>query len=192
MARHGNLTSALIVRGVERRSTVEVVSLSVCRSVRRSSMLEATTNVDVEAGDSAGVENASAASTETNPVPGRRRYVAGNLRKKPLTLPGTTATTQLSVNFDLVSPVADSDVRPTSDQTRSRFSRRASNVLSGARSKAASSGQYHMQPRRSLLGKPINFRAHRRDVKYRRLQNKIYNFLERPKDYPSISYHLIV
>jgi hypothetical protein len=53
-------------------------------------------------------------------------------------------------------------------------------------------GRYHMQPRRSLLGKPINYRAHKRDAKYRRLQNKIYNFLERPKDYRSISYHILV
>lgn len=53
-------------------------------------------------------------------------------------------------------------------------------------------GYDRMQPRRSLLGKPINYRAHRRDARYRRLQHRIYNFLERPKDYRAISYHLLV
>jgi len=150
--------------------------------------------MDAEPDDSDGAENASADSIKPMSVPGRRRYVAGNLRDQtpPPTPSATKATTQLSVNFDLASPDTESDVRPTSDQGRSRFNRRPTTVLAGARSKSGSSGQYHMQPRRSLLGKPINYRAHRRDVKYRRLQNKIYNFLERPKDYPSISYHLIV
>jgi len=131
-------------------------------------------------------------------APGRRRYVASNSRSRtpptPQLASGTTAaattTTQLSVNFDLASPVSDSDARPSTDQGRCRFNRRTAAGLAGARGGKAS--QYHMQPRRSLLGKPINYRAHRRDVKFRRLQNRIYNFLERPKDYPSISYHLIV
>ena len=48
------------------------------------------------------------------------------------------------------------------------------------------------QPRMSLLGKPLNYRAHRRDARYRRAQAKIYNFLERPKDWRAISYHLLV
>jgi hypothetical protein len=48
------------------------------------------------------------------------------------------------------------------------------------------------QPRMSLLGKPINYRAHKRDARYRRAQAKIYNFLERPKDWRAISYHLLV
>jgi len=153
-------------------------------------MLQMTTAMDVESDDAAdAVENAS---IRTASAPGRRRCAAGNLKNKAPPSDGATATTQLSVNFDLASPVADSDVRPSGDQGRCRFNRRTTAVLAGARSKTASSGQYHMQPRRSLLGKPINYRAHRRDVKYRRLQNKIYNFLERPKDYPSISYHLIV
>ena len=140
---------------------------------------------------------ASADHTKSTSAPGRRRYAASNWRNKTppptaSTPSGITATSHLSVNFDLPSSAADSDVRPSGgDQGRCRFNRRTAAALAGARSKP-SSGQYHMQPRRSLLGKPINYRAHRRDVKYRRLQNKIYNFLERPKDYPSISYHLVV
>ena len=155
-------------------------------------MLQATTTtMDAELDDCVGVETTSAASTKTTSVAERRRYVASNSKNNSpqRTRFGTTATTQLSVNFDLPSTAADSDVRPNSDQGRCRFNRRTTTTaVASGRSKAA----YHMQPRRSLLGKPINYRAHRRDVKYRRLQNKIYNFLERPKDYPSISYHLIV
>lgn len=45
-------------------------------------------------------------------------------------------------------------------------------------------------PRVSLLGKPLNYRAHRRDVSYRRLQARVYNFLERPKSWQSWIYHL--
>ncbi len=48
------------------------------------------------------------------------------------------------------------------------------------------------QPRMSLLGKPLNYRAHKRDARYRRTQARVYNFLERPKDWRSISYHLLV
>ena len=48
-------------------------------------------------------------------------------------------------------------------------------------------------PRQSLLGRPISlYRPNKRDVHYRRLQARIYNFLERPKDYRAISYHLLV
>lgn len=49
------------------------------------------------------------------------------------------------------------------------------------------------ETRFSLLGKPLNYhRAHRRDVRYRRLQSRIYNFLERPKDWMAVVYHILV
>ena len=47
-------------------------------------------------------------------------------------------------------------------------------------------------PRLSLLGKPLNYRQHKRDVRYRRLQTRIYNFLERPKAWLAWWYHLAV
>ena len=50
----------------------------------------------------------------------------------------------------------------------------------------------YKQARMSLLGKPLNYRAHKRDIRYRRFQAKVYNFLERPKDWKAISYHLLV
>ncbi|KAF7278832.1 hypothetical protein GWI33_007943 [Rhynchophorus ferrugineus] len=48
-----------------------------------------------------------------------------------------------------------------------------------------------LQPRMSLLGKPLNYRATRRDARYRRLQSRIYNFLERPRGVAFI-YHIVV
>ncbi|XP_073847319.1 KCNQ potassium channel isoform X8 [Musca autumnalis] len=49
------------------------------------------------------------------------------------------------------------------------------------------------QPRMSLLGKPINYnRGNRRDVRYRRLQSRVYNFLERPRGLPAVLYHVMV
>ena len=57
--------------------------------------------------------------------------------------------------------------------------------------KGTDSRRYN-QPRMSLLGKPLNYRAHKRDARYRRFQARVYNFLERPKDWRAISYHLLV
>lgn len=48
----------------------------------------------------------------------------------------------------------------------------------------------YTQPRLSLLGKPISYKLHRRDIRYRRVQAKIYNFLERPKDWYAFLYHI--
>ncbi|XP_023245419.1 potassium voltage-gated channel subfamily KQT member 5 [Copidosoma floridanum] len=47
-------------------------------------------------------------------------------------------------------------------------------------------------PRMSLLGRPVNYRATRRDARYRRLQARVYNFLERPRGVYAITYHMIV
>jgi potassium voltage-gated channel KQT-like subfamily protein 5 len=44
----------------------------------------------------------------------------------------------------------------------------------------------------SLLGKPINYRSNRRDVRYRKLQSKLYNFLERPAGKTAAIYHALV
>ncbi|KAL7048420.1 hypothetical protein ACKWTF_003349 [Chironomus riparius] len=45
----------------------------------------------------------------------------------------------------------------------------------------------------SLLGKPLNYnRGARRDARYRRLQSRVYNFLERPRGLPAILYHVMV
>ncbi|KAL7048432.1 hypothetical protein ACKWTF_003349 [Chironomus riparius] len=49
------------------------------------------------------------------------------------------------------------------------------------------------RPRMSLLGKPLNYnRGARRDARYRRLQSRVYNFLERPRGLPAILYHVMV
>ncbi|XP_059615844.1 potassium voltage-gated channel subfamily KQT member 4-like isoform X11 [Phlebotomus argentipes] len=45
----------------------------------------------------------------------------------------------------------------------------------------------------SLLGKPLNYnRGARRDARYRRLQARVYNFLERPRGFPAVFYHVLV
>ncbi|XP_058465356.1 potassium voltage-gated channel subfamily KQT member 2 isoform X3 [Malaya genurostris] len=49
------------------------------------------------------------------------------------------------------------------------------------------------RPRMSLLGKPLNYnRGSRRDARYRRLQSRVYNFLERPRGIKAILYHVLV
>lgn len=50
----------------------------------------------------------------------------------------------------------------------------------------------YAEPRMSLLGKPLNYRAHRKDARVRKLQARIYNFLERPKLWASVIYHVIM
>ncbi|XP_034479414.1 potassium voltage-gated channel subfamily KQT member 4-like isoform X8 [Drosophila innubila] len=51
-----------------------------------------------------------------------------------------------------------------------------------------------LQPRMSLLGKPLNYNrgTHRRDARYRRMQSRLYNFLERPRGLHAIFYHVMV
>ncbi|XP_050715542.1 potassium voltage-gated channel subfamily KQT member 1-like isoform X9 [Eriocheir sinensis] len=44
----------------------------------------------------------------------------------------------------------------------------------------------------SLLGKPLNYKTSRRDVRYRRTQAKVYNFLERPRGLKAVVYHMAV
>ncbi|CAH8437414.1 unnamed protein product [Schistosoma rodhaini] len=48
------------------------------------------------------------------------------------------------------------------------------------------------QRRTSLHGKTITIRISRNETRYRKLQAKIYNFLERPKTWPSVIYHVFV
>ncbi|KAH8370709.1 hypothetical protein KR093_004734 [Drosophila rubida] len=58
---------------------------------------------------------------------------------------------------------------------------------------ATKSAQF-LQPRMSLLGKPLNYNrgTHRRDARYRRMQSRLYNFLERPRGLHAIFYHVMV
>ncbi|XP_014086994.1 potassium voltage-gated channel subfamily KQT member 1 isoform X6 [Bactrocera oleae] len=51
----------------------------------------------------------------------------------------------------------------------------------------------HLRPRMSLIGKPLTYnRGTRRDARYRRLQSRVYNFLERPRGLPAVLYHIMV
>uniref|UniRef100_A0A1I8G2L1 Ion_trans domain-containing protein n=1 Tax=Macrostomum lignano TaxID=282301 RepID=A0A1I8G2L1_9PLAT len=60
------------------------------------------------------------------------------------------------------------------------------------RLRTLSSSARYAKPRMSLLGKPLGLKNSRQDAKYRRLQARVYNFLERPKTWQSITYHVIV
>ena len=77
------------------------------------------------------------------------------------------------------------DKRGAADADRSTGVKAASGQRGGCSAR-------HREPRMSLLGKPLNYRAHYRDARSRRAQAKIYNFLERPKDWRAISYHLLM
>lgn len=46
--------------------------------------------------------------------------------------------------------------------------------------------------RTSLLGRPIKPGSHRRDAKWRKIQNKVYNFLERPRGCQAVTYHVLL
>jgi hypothetical protein len=49
------------------------------------------------------------------------------------------------------------------------------------------------QQRMSLLGRPINYKSFKqRDPRYRIIQNRLHNFLERPRGFRAISYHLLL
>lgn len=46
--------------------------------------------------------------------------------------------------------------------------------------------------RTSLLGRPLKVETHYRDLRYRKKQNIIYNFLERPRGWRAAFYHFVL
>jgi hypothetical protein len=46
--------------------------------------------------------------------------------------------------------------------------------------------------RTSLLGRPLKIETHNRDLRYRKKQNIIYNFLERPRGWKAAAYHFLL
>ncbi|KAL3220144.1 hypothetical protein MRX96_030076 [Rhipicephalus microplus] len=57
------------------------------------------------------------------------------------------------------------------------------------RVRPAALGALH-QPRLSLLGKPLSYRARQRDLRYRHAQTALHNFLDRPRGWGPVLYHL--
>lgn len=53
-------------------------------------------------------------------------------------------------------------------------------------------GNRLVHPRLSLWGKPMNTRQRHRDPRYRKLRFQVNNFLERPRGWKAIGYHMIV
>ncbi|XP_038051746.1 potassium voltage-gated channel subfamily KQT member 3-like [Patiria miniata] len=61
-----------------------------------------------------------------------------------------------------------------------------------AKMNGRSSHERLQQQRMSLLGKPLAYRQSKRDAKFRKVQTRIYNFLERPAGWLAIIYHIFV
>ena len=74
----------------------------------------------------------------------------------------------------------------------SREDRDGSISLGRSKRKDSSDFSRMRNPRMSLLGKPLTGRPSRRDIKYRKLQAKLYNFLERPTGKTAAIYHAMV
>ncbi|KAG8193017.1 hypothetical protein JTE90_028135 [Oedothorax gibbosus] len=53
-------------------------------------------------------------------------------------------------------------------------------------------GNRLVHPRLSLWGKPMQTRQRHRDPRYRKLRFQVNNFLERPRGWKAIFYHMIV
>lgn len=89
----------------------------------------------------------------------------------------------LRVGFMDMEESSDNNYNKTKSDVESDINR-----LSGKGSRS----KRFVEPRMSLLGKPLNYRQHRKDARMRRLQAKIYNFLERPKQFLSVLYHILM
>lgn len=107
-----------------------------------------------------------------------------------------TATRTHKVEF-INMEEADKD----SKEWRARFFRRSSSSSSTPATASATSNagaesppQFgHQETKTSLLGKPIPVTAcksYRQDIRYRRMQNQVYNFLERPRGWKATAYHI--
>ncbi|VDM97765.1 unnamed protein product [Thelazia callipaeda] len=44
----------------------------------------------------------------------------------------------------------------------------------------------------SLVGKPLTYKNYSTDKKFRRVQSKVHNFLERPRGWKAAAYHFAV
>lgn len=65
------------------------------------------------------------------------------------------------------------------------------NNVNGGKNKGTGPQRCRQHRRLSLLGKPIVYKPPT-DPHYRRIQSKVYNFLERPKEWKAIIYHIFV
>ena len=76
--------------------------------------------------------------------------------------------------------------------------RRESDILRFFRSRSPSLSSFSsckrsQHQRLSLLGRPINYRPiKQRDPRYRHIQTNMHNFLERPRGFRALFYHLLL
>ena len=91
-----------------------------------------------------------------------------------------------------------SDIENPKELNETTGQRRESDIMRFLRSRSPSltsfsSCRRSQHQRLSLLGRPINYRPiKQRDPRYRTIQTALHNFLERPRGFPALSYHLLL
>ncbi len=98
--------------------------------------------------------------------------------------------------------LSDVECGKQSNDGHNHHQRRESDIIRFFRSRSRSrspsltsfsSCKRSQQQRMSLLGRPINYKPFKqRDPRYRIIQNRLHNFLERPRGFRAISYHLLL
>ncbi|BFZ21060.1 hypothetical protein BsWGS_24099 [Bradybaena similaris] len=163
--------------------------VSFISGLRRLSR-DRTAFLRVDHSDSSGRECSSPASSHLQDVPADAQVHKSGKRI------GTGDRKKLKVEFAVMEAEGDKYIRGRGRAYGGgSFGGGIHNVKEDVENDVAmlgGGGLRFRQPRVSLLGKPLNYRAHRRDIKYRKLQSRIYNFLERPKSWQSWIYHLTV
>lgn len=88
--------------------------------------------------------------------------------------------------------VADEDEDEFDDDEHSEMRKKVKQEFNKMNGRSSSTHARLAQQRMSLLGKPLNYRVSKRDARFRKVQTRIYNFLERPAGWMAILYHVLV
>uniref|UniRef100_A0A914VBV4 Ion transport domain-containing protein n=1 Tax=Plectus sambesii TaxID=2011161 RepID=A0A914VBV4_9BILA len=117
-------------------------------------------------------------SLATQPIEGTRRVVFQEEAKRPHS-PAASIILGLSDRPD--NPLLPSSANAASslNHGKANFQRNLSGVDLNRR-------------KMSLVGKPLAYKHYRTDQRFRRVQSKMHNFLERPRGWKAASYHLAV
>ncbi|XP_063956562.1 potassium voltage-gated channel subfamily KQT member 1-like [Lytechinus pictus] len=115
----------------------------------------------------------------------------------------TTTTTATKLNKSALSSrpqrarvgflgVADEDEDDFDDDEHSEMRKKVKQEFNKMNGRSSSTHARLAQQRMSLLGKPLNYRVSKRDARFRKVQTRIYNFLERPTGWMAVLYHVLV
>ncbi|XP_011670289.1 potassium voltage-gated channel subfamily KQT member 5 isoform X2 [Strongylocentrotus purpuratus] len=88
--------------------------------------------------------------------------------------------------------VADEDEDEFDDDEHSEMRKKVKQEFNKMNGRSSSTHARLAQQRMSLLGKPLNYRVSKRDARFRKVQTRIYNFLERPAGWMAVLYHVLV